>query len=328
MRFPLSESERPPHLPAVRVPIPVVIFLVLTVVGGAWWSHTRHLDFVTPPSVAKLAEIRVKIESSLPQTDQVDDAISPPVVAPPPPPPPPPIEPPQPVVELGDLTTPPSLQDYGVRSPKGSAHLIELATLLEGKSEFQRALLAWERVLDLTKPDASQAAAALSGIKRLRPTLPSWNAKPETAITLALRAGTAKKLAKTLTPILQSVARDLERASSGIVKIKTTVTAGKISSTTQGPAPVAIWITGPEKGSASTEVRSFTADSPDTLRSEILKTIFLLIQRHLSSATAYTPAAAMGAGENPQDALSFRITRLCWSEFATTLNLPPPKKAD
>lgn len=308
----------------MRVPIPVVIFLVLAVAGGAWWGNTRHMDFVTPPPETQLAEIRVKIESSLPQTDQVDDAISVPVAAPPPPPPPP-VEPPKPVVELGDLTIPPSLQDYGVRSPEGSAHLIELATLLEQKEEFQRALLAWERVIDLTHPDESQAATAVSAIKRLRPTLPDWNAKPETAITLSLRAGTAKKLAKTLTPILEGVARDLERASSGIVKIKTTVTAGKISSTTKGPVPVAIWLTGPQKKSVSTEVRSFTVDSPEALRDDILKAVFLLIQSHLGRATAYTPPAGLAAGESPQDALTFRITRLCWSEFATTLNLPPKK---
>ena len=307
----------------MRVPIPVVIFLVLAVAGGTWWGNTRQMDFVTPPSEAKLAETRVKIESSLPRTDQVDDAISVPATAPPPPP----VEPPKAVVELGDLTNPPSLQDYRVRSKEGSAHLIELATLLEEKKEFQRALLTWERVIDLTHPDEGQAATAISAIKRLRPTLPDWNAKPETAITLSLRAGTAKNGAKTLTSTLEGVARDLERASSGIVKIKTTVTAGKISSITQGPAPVAIWLAGPEKKSVSTEVRSFTTDSPDTLRDDILKTVFLLIQSHLGRATAYTPPAGLAAGESPQDALSFRVTRLCWSEFATTLNQPPKKTA-
>lgn len=310
----------------MRVPIPVVILLVLAVVGGVWWGGTRHLDFTTPPSHAQLEEIRVKIESSLPQTDRVDDAISVPVVAPEPPPPPP-VEPPKPAIELGDLSLPPTLQDYATRSPEGSAHLIELATLLEEKAEFQRALLAWERVIDLTQPDEGQAATAISAIKRLRATQPAWNAKAETAITLSLRAGTAKKLAKTLTPVLEGVARDLERASSGIVKIKTTVTAGKISSTTKGPAPIAIWLAGPNKKSLSTEVRSFTVDSPDALRDDVLKAVFKLIQSHLRRATAYTAPADLAAGESPLDALNHRLTRLCWSEFATTLNLPP-KKAD
>lgn len=308
----------------MRVPIPAVILLVLTVVGWVWWGHTRHVDFLTPPSEARLREIRVKIESSLPRTDQVDDAISVPVVAAPPPPPPP-VEPPKPVVELGDLTAPPSLQDYGVLSPQGPAYLIELATQLEAKGESQRALLAWERVIDFTKPDDAQAATAISAIKRLRPTLPPWNAKPATAIAITLHVGTGRKLAKTLTPILDGIARDLEHASSGIVKIKPTITAGKTNTTAKGPTPVALWLAGPEKKSASTEVLSFTVSSPDTLRHDLLKTVFLLIRSHLGRATAYTPPAGLADGEDPQDALNSRLTRLCWSEFATAMNLPPKK---
>lgn len=308
----------------MRVPIPIVIFLVLTVVGGVWWDNTRHMDFMTPPSAAKLEEIRMKIESSLPRTDKVDDAISVPVAVPEPAPPPP-VEIPKPAIDLGDLTTPPTLQNYGELSPQGAAYLIELATALEENGQFPRALLAWERVLDLTKPDPNQAAAALSAIMRLRPTLPDWNGKPETILSIVLHAGTGKKLAKTLTPILEGVARDLERASAGIVKVKATVDIGKTSTATKSPPPVAIWLAGSQKRSSTTEVISFTAASPETLRQEILKNVFQLIRSNLGRTTAYTLPAGLAEGENPQDALTFRVTRLCWSEFAATLNLPPKK---
>lgn len=307
----------------MRVPIPVVILLVLAVVGGVWWETTRHMDFLTPPPAARLEEIRVKIESSLPRADQMDDAISVPAVVKETKPPP--MEEPKPTIDLGDLTTPPTLQNYGELSPQGSAYLIELATRLEEKGEFQRALLAWERVIDFTKPDESQAAAAVSSIKRLRPTLPDWNAKPEAAIPITLHAGTGKTLAKTLAPILEGVARDLERASSGTVKVKAAVTAGKTNTSTKGPVPVALWLAGPDKKSTSTEVLSFTVDSPDALRQDILKTVFLLVRSHLSRSTAFTPPAGLGDGENPRDALNFRVTRLCWSEFASALTLPPKK---
>ena len=307
----------------MRVPIPVVILLVLSVVGGTWWQMTRHLDFVTPPTEAKLAEFRQKVESSFPQADQVDDAISVPVVVEPPPPPPPP---PKPVIDLGDLSRPPALQNYGEISPKGADHLIELARALEEKGEFQRALIAWERVIDLTKPDAAQSATAISAIKRLRPTLPDWNTKPETAIQIQLQASASKKLVKTLTPILEGVARELERASSGIVKIKTTVTPGKTSNSSKAPTPVAVWLSGSGKKPPSTDVLSFTVDAPEKLRDEISKTVFLLVRAYLTKSTAYTPPADVVAGENPMDALTFRITRLGWSDFATSLN-PPPKKS-
>ena len=73
----------------MRVPIPVVILLILAVVAGLWWHGTKDKDFVTPPSARKLVEIRTRVESSFPQTEKVDDAISEPVV---------PVEPPKPVV--------------------------------------------------------------------------------------------------------------------------------------------------------------------------------------------------------------------------------------
>jgi hypothetical protein len=305
----------------------VVILLTLAVVWGVWWAGTRHLDFMTPPSEARLQEIRVKVESSLPRADQVDDAISAPIVMPAPEPPPAPIVEAKPPVDLGDLKAPLTLQNYGELSPKGAEYLIDLATALEAQSELRRGLLAWERVLDLGKPDEAQSATAVSAIKRLRSILPEWNSKPEIAAKLTLHASTGKKLAKPLIAILDSVARDLERASSGIVKIKTSVVIGKSNRAINGPVPIALRLSGPEGKSSSTEVLSFTADSPETLRHDVLKTVYLLIRNHLSSSTAYTPPPDFAEAEDPLAALNFRITRLCWSEFAAAMNLPLKKPA-
>lgn len=312
----------PRQVARVRVPIPVVVLLVLAVVGGTWWYNTRHIDFMTPPSQARLELVRTQAEHSFPHVKEADEPEKP---APPPPPepPPPPPEPPKPEINLGDLTTPPTLLDYGLRAPEGAPHLIELATKLEEKGEFQRALLAWERVLDLSKPDEAQVSTALSAIRRLRPTLPDWNTKPETAITITLHAGTGRKFSKPIAPVLKEVAKDLERASSGILKVKTSVTAGKTSA--KGATPVAVWLAGPDKKSASTEVLSFTVEKPEALREEVLKTVYQLIRGHMARTTAYTPPSSPAAGETVQDALTIRVTRLCWSELATALNLPAKK---
>lgn len=282
------------------------------------------MDFVTPPSAEKLGQIRLSAKFLLPAEEKPENL--------PPPPPPvvaelplPPVEEPKPAVNLGDLTTPPTLQSYGELASEGPERLTELAMALEAHGEFSRALLAWERVIDLTKPNETQAAAAISSIKRLRPTLPDWNGQPEAAISIVLSAGTGKKLAKTLSPILEGVARDLEAASSGILKVKATVTTGRIN-TLKGPAPVALSLAGAGKKPSATGTLSFTADSPDGLRAEILKTVFQLIRGQLSRTTAYTPPAALGEKEDPQSALNFRVTRLCWGEFAAGLNLPAQKK--
>jgi hypothetical protein len=308
----------------VRVPIPVVILLVFAVVGGVWWKNTRNMDFMTPPSESRLEEIRVKTESSFPRADQTNDAISVPVLVKVPEPPPR-IEPPKPPLELGDFTVPPTLQAYAGLAPQGAEHLIEVARALEEKGEFQRALLAWERVLDRTKPDESQMATAVSAIRRLRPTLPDWNQKPETSIHITLQAGTGKKFSKPLTKALETVARDLETASSGILKVKANVTVGKSSSAGKGPVPVALWITGSDKKTSSTEVVSFTTDSPDVLHAALMKTLFQLVRSNLGKTPGATPPAALAEGENPADALGHRVTRLGWSELATALNLPAKK---
>ncbi len=287
-----------------------------------WWNGTRNKDFMTPPSPAKLQEVRTRVESSFPQTEKVDDAISEPP-KPVAPPKPVVVEPPKPEIDLGDLTAQPALTQYGERTPQGPAHLMELAEALEKKGQFQRALLAWERVLDLTKPDENQAKAAVAAIRRLRPTLPDWNTDPAKTISIVLHAGTGKKMAKTLTPVLDQAAREIEKASSGMLKVTTEVTAGK--SNASGPSPVALWIAGPGKKAVSTEVMSFTVGSSEVLHPEVMKTVFQLIRSFLGQTTSYTPPAALADQENPQDALTFRITRLCWNEFATSLNIAPKK---
>lgn len=309
----------------MRVPIPVVILLVLVVMGGVWWSNTRHMDFMAPPTEARLQEIRIKVESSLPRADEVDDAISPPSVVKVPEPPPLPVEELKPKIDLGDLTAPMTLQSYGELSPQGSAHLMELARTLEENAEPRRALLTWERVLDLTRADDAQAATAVSAISRLRPTFPEWNTKPETAIKITLHASTGKKLAKTLAPVMKDVAGELERASSGIIKVKTAVAVGKPNKNNNEPASVAIRIAGPDTKSTTTDVMSFTVDSTDELRQKVLQTVFQLIRSHLADNTAYTPPAALTEGDDVQGALNFRITRLCWSEFAAAMNATAKK---
>lgn len=307
----------------MRVPIPVVLLLVLLVVGGTWWINTRNMDFTTPPSEARLKEIRVEVESSFPQRDRAADAISavPPVKVVKPAKPL--IE--EPVVDLGDLKSPPLLDSYSERARIGAGHLVELATHLEKAGEFQRALLAWERVLDHAKPDPAQELAAITAIARLRPTLTDWNSDPAAAIAITLQAGTGPALATPLAQVLEEVARDLEHASAGILKVSTKVTAGKVNTSAKGPKPVALWLAGTEKDATSTEVLSFTAESPEALREQVLKTVFILARNQITRLARFTPPPDWVDGGNGKDALQIRITRLCWKEFGTSLTHPPKK---
>ena len=317
----------------MRVPIPWVLLLAIAVIGGGWWAGTRQADFLTPPSEAKLALIRQRVKSSMPPIDHPSDAVSlPAVVAEPAPPPP--VDPPKPAIELGDLSRPPTLREYGDAAPKGAAYLIELAGLLEAKGENQRALLAWERVLDTAQPDDHQTLLASAAILRLRPTLPDWNKDRATTLTIILHAGTHKKTARSLTPVLEDIARDLQHASAGILKVTASVTVtttATVTATTKRghappPAPVTLWLTGPTKKSPTTAVLASTADSPKALREDVLKTVCLIIHDQLAHATVRTPPVAGANAANPLDTLRARITRACWQELGTQLNRPREKK--
>ena len=309
---------------AVRISFIWVILLSLSVVGGVWSYGIRHKDFLTPPSEAQLAAIRGQVEIQLSQQDAVPEPEPPPLPEPLPSEPVA-VEEPKKEIKLGDLSAPPELTLYAERSSEGSPHLIVLAKALEEQGHFNRALLAWERVIDLTRPDGEQAAAAFGAIRRIHPTLPSWNQDPSKAIPVTLHAGTGKSMAKNLKPVLDQVALDLSKASSGILNFSAKVSAGKSDLTANGPTPVALWLAGPSKDSASTEVLSFTVESKDKLRLDVLKTIFQLMRGHLNQTTSYTTPAALANDEDPLDALNYRFTRLCWHEFGESLRLPPEK---
>ncbi len=223
-----------------------------------------------------------------------------------------------PPVILGDLTTPPTLDSYTERVPDGPDSLLRLAAALEAEGAFQRALLAYERILDFSQANAEQTFKAVNAIQRIRPTLTLWNLDPEKQIPVVIHIGTGQKFAEILPEVLEQLTTDLTHASSGMIGFTYKLNIGRSIQTTDAPTPVAVWITGGEKGSPSTDVLSFTTDSPDTLRNDLSKTVFNLIRSHLAKSTAYSPAPE--AWDDPLVALESHFTRLLWYEFGVLLN--------
>lgn len=305
----------------MRIPLLAAIPLCLLTVALIWWMGTRNMDFLTPPSEARLREIRAEALSSLPVSRIGEDAISIKV-------PPPDADPNRPdataqveAVDLGDITSPPVLDTYSDRAPDGAAKLLALAAALEQAGAFQRALLAYERILDLSQSDPEPIQTAVSAIRRLKPTLPDWNPDPKTAAQAVIHIGTGGKFAEILPGILTEITRDLNTASSGIVRFSHKLHIGRTIQTTAAPTPVALWITGSGDDAPSTDVLSFTTDDPETLRKDLLKTAFNLIRGHLSKTASYNPAPE--AMDDPLAALESHITRLLWNEFGKTLNPEP-----
>ena len=299
----------------MRIPIYWVILLCLLAVAIPAWLGTRDIDFLTPPGEDELQAIRTDTESTLPRLATQADAISPhgrgaSVIAAAPP------------VQLGNLAMPPAINEYADRSPRGAAHLIEIANRLEDEEHDARALLAWERVLDSAVATPAEVQAAIDAVARLRPTLPAWNPSSGNALPIVIQAGTGRKSAEALEPVLRQAAADLQRASSGILAVTSKVNAGPDIDIEDGPVPVAIWITGAEGGSHSTDVRSFTVATPETLEHDTHRTLFLLVQSQLRNAPQIKRPPSPPDDGDPRAALSTHISRLQWRTFGEILNAP------
>lgn len=306
----------PRHAWFVRVPIPWVILLSLLAIAIPGWIGMRDADFLTPPDEAEIEAIRAHAESAIPRLATQADAISPQgggtrMIAGTRP------------LQLGNLTSPAGLDEYADRANQGAPYLIELANRLENEGHDARALLAWERVVDHADAGDGQIKAAIAAIGRLRATAPAWNSRDGEKPSIIIQAGTGKKSAEALTPILLQAAATLERASSGTLNITSKVNAGPDIDLEDGPVPVAIWVTGPDDGAGSTEVRSFTVATPETLEHDTHRTLYLLVQGHLrNSADIKRPPSPPDHGD-PREALHTHITRLQWRKFGQLLQKDP-----
>jgi len=308
----------------MRIPFYIAIPVSLLAIFVVWWVGTRNIDFLRPPSEARLTEIRKQAMASLPVSQAKRDAIS--IVVPTLDTEVLTVEPTELIepVEIGDLNSSPTLYTYSDRAPEGADKLLRLAAALENQGAFQRALLSYERVIDLAQGNPEQIQKALLAIRRLRPTLTLWNNEPELAQNAIIHIGTGEKFAEVLPDVLDSITQDLRLASSGLIKFSSKLNIGRSIQSTDAPTPVALWITGAGQDSPSTDVLSFTSNDPDTLRNDLLKTIFNLIRTHISKTSSYNPAPE--AGDEPMPALQSNITRLLWNEFGTSLNPKPAEQ--
>ncbi len=143
-------------------------------------------------------------------------------------------------------------------------------------------------------------------------------AKPAPAAVI-LHAGTARRTAEFLTPLMQDVAAQIARAA-GTLTVSVRVNGGADIPEDIGPPPVAIWLSGTAEDAPGTGVMSFTLDDPARARDEILHSVMKVIDGYLGTSAAAEPPAP---GENPAEYLRRRISADAWRDLGTRLNHPP-----
>ena len=313
----------------MQIPIPIAIATCFIATGAMWFFSTRDDDFTTPPTTEqqkqteeewksknKQPETTAPLSSDLkandPTTPQPKLKKSPETVTP------------TIKLPLGDLNLSPELSEYGTLGDHGTLAMIALATELESKQANQRALLAWERVLDTTKPDETQLKTAVSAIHRLSPEFSTWNTDPSSDITLTLNAGATTKDKITLQQSLNRTAETIAAASGYILRINTKITFGKGPPPETPRSPIAIWFTrssGKSGTMRETPPYSFMTDpsQEEELTRQCEMAIYRMLRSYLADATNFT-----GLPENPEETdakklLSYYITRLMWRECANSL---------
>lgn len=303
----------------MRYPLSITVPSCLVVISLSWWLGTRHKNFMQPPDAATLEQIRIRAQQAFPVPYQADDAVSSPADS----------RSPgstqdRPIsLRPEELTRPPTLADFRNHAKAGTQRLIELAQSLERSGDPQRALIAWERVIDSTKPDEAQAKAAIQRIQILRQQLPVWNPNPEDATPIVLHAGTGARTAKQIQSLLEESARNLEIASSGILKVNAEIAAGVDDLAASGSTPVALWLSGPGEATRSTYIGSISVDANGKPDEDLNHSLFRILRGYVDRELALTPPIAPENSVSIADAFKHHITRHAWQELGKTLNLAP-----
>jgi hypothetical protein len=312
----------------MRVPIYIVIVACLLTFVVVWLIGTNDKDFTTPPTPKDLVAISEEWEKSRPN------------IAPPKPinanllantdvttprSPTGPVQPKPEMLPTGNLQHSPSLSEYGTHGDHGGEAMVQLATNLETKGELQRALLAWERVIDTADPSDDERKLAVTAIKRLKTTLPPWNPDPIGDIELTLHAGATLRDKEALQEALSMAAGVISEASGNVIMVKTKASIGKSRGIKTPRIPIAIWFSRPGTTSSSPRAEtppiSFMADpnQKDMLASQIEAGVYALLRAHMAAETSFSPLPEYPSGVRPDDLLKQHITRLMWREFVNSM---------
>lgn len=290
----------------------------------SWHLRTRHIDFLTPkgielpaedfgtdlaagsaslqPPIAKGTEpagpvvaIEEKIEE--PAIPEISDA------------------------DLGDLESSPGLDTYRKYARNNDpTRLLLLSSTLQTRGEFQRALLALERIIDSGKATPEQLIETGHGIAALTPTLPRWNVDPTSEIQLTMEIGIPRALDDPIKNAALELATLIRLHSGNQLDIIPKINSAETDIPIENP-PIALWFTSTSGEPASSAVMTMKPSGDESeLLDELSLAAFQAIRSHLTREGYALPPPLQATGK---DLLTLQITRLMWRDFARSLYRKP-----
>lgn len=223
--------------------------------------------------------------------------------------------------DLGDLASAPGLDEYrGFAQNNPALRLLELSSTLQARGDFQRALIALERVVDTSEnPSPEELSQATEGIASLAPTLPRWNVDPESEIELTLLISGSKGASDMLKAAALDVATLIRKHSGDqlqiIPKVERLGTASNTANTDATSLAISFQrdISKEKISTATLMMRSGGENEGD----DYIKAVFRSVRGHLAGQGYPFPENF----EIPaKDLLTLHITRLMWRDFAASLD--------
>ena len=226
--------------------------------------------------------------------------------------------------DLGDLDASPGLDTYRAFGRENPAdRLFELSSTLRARGQFQRALLAFERIIDTAEADATALGEAAQGISTLAPTLPRWIIDPTQESALILHLGTAQEAPDEIKAALLEVATLIRDSSSDQLEITPKIiTNGR--SEVLPDSPITLWMSIPDKKDLSTPVMSLRiSEQTEQAIDDIALAVFQTVRSHLSNHATLNYPSPPELQAPGRTLLTTHITRLMWRDFAQSLKEPP-----
>ena len=312
----------------MRVPIPTVVTLSISVALTVWFVETRKMDFAQEPTPEEYVQIAEQWELNKPHIQPVNSVASQRAEAHA-----------QKTSQLVanhlkkntehypeiDPKRLPTLAEYGILQDKGSAYLCRYATFLESEGYAQHALLAWERVIDTTDPNEKQRNRAIRSIMRLKSSLPPLSSSAEAVRSITLHVGASISDAKLLEAALESTAKSIEKASGGLIHTKTNISLAKKPHKQAASSPMALWLSRPTslsgKSRQDTMPVSFIADpnNEQALASELHAGVYAIVRKNLTQKTGFSKLPERPINIKADELVQFHITRLMWREFFNSI---------
>lgn len=229
--------------------------------------------------------------------------------------------------ELGDLEAAPGLDAYRDFALKNSAErLLELSSVLRTMGQFQRSLLALERVIDTAEASPAELQEAGQGIGALSPTISPWNIDPAGAYNLTFNVGTAGDASAELKAAALDIATLIKQHSGNLIDLSPKITRGEQTEIVAG-SPITLWIAASSDPSRSSPVLS--VKPPEDIAQLADKLTLMTFHTIRNELEKFGYPLPQPLEEAPKTLLSTQITRLMWREFADSLSpatpLPPTK---